>query len=281
MRALGRIGQPLTGGTYRPRRRLRAPRWLLIALSISLVAVVWVAVTANRQVGAEPPASIAAGQIPARPAGVDQVSRSGRVAQAGSLALADGLQMTVPHRKPLLIAFSEANFVEALALTPTGRLAGNGNPTNFTAPPDVEGPDYRVLPSRGQSRPATSAVNVVVPLGDDIVAPVSGTVTSVTEYPLYGNVRDWRVEIRPDGREDLAVVLVHLLKPRVRVGDTVAAGRTPIGVARLLPVRSPVDAFTDGEHPHTHIEVKPAVAAEPIDPNQPATPADGEPTTAP
>lgn len=270
MRTLGRIGQPLSGGTYRPRRRLRAPRWLMVVLGISLLAVVWLGVSANRQVGAEPEQSVAARAVPARPDSAG-ASRSARTAPV--FATVDGLDLALPHSRPKVVAFHEASRAEALELAPVGVLAGNDNPTSFTPPADAAGPAYRVLSSRGRARPATSAIDVAVPLGDAAAAPVTGTVRAVTEYPLYGRVRDWRVEITPEGRPDLTVVLIHLLRPTVDVGDTVTAGQTPIGVARLLPFASHVDYVLDQRHPHVHMEVKPASEADPIDPNEPAQPA--------
>lgn len=270
MRTLGRVGQPLSGGTYRPRRRLRAPRWLLMSLVFALLAMVWLGVSANRQVGALPEQTVAAGTVPQRPTGSD-ASRSDRV--AATFASVEGLELALPHGSPKALAFSEASRAEALELAPIGVLAGNDNAGNFTAPADATGPSYRVLASLGRARPATSAVDIAVPLGDAAAAPVTGTVRSVTEYPLFGRVRDWRVEISPEGRPDLTVVLVHLLRPTVDVGETVTAGETPIGVVRLLPFASAVDNVMDQRHPHIHVEVKPASESEPIDPNQPAEPA--------
>ena len=270
MRTLGRVGQPLSGGTYRPRRRLRAPRWLIVALGVSMLAVVWLGFSANRQVEAQPEQAVAAAAVPARPDAAD-TSRSARTAAV--FATVDGLQLALPHGRPKALAFHEASRAEALELIPVGVLAANDNPSNFTAPADTTGPAYRVLSSRGRARPATSAIDVAVPLGDAAAAPVTGTVKAVTEYPLYGRVRDWRVEITPEGRPDLTVVLIHLLRPTVNVGDTVTAGSTSVGVARLLPFASHVDYVLDQRHPHVHIEVKPASEAEPIDPNEPAQPA--------
>ena len=270
MRTLGRVGQPLSGGTYRPRRRLRAPRWLLVTLGLSLLAVVWLGVSANRQVGALPEQVAAAGAIPQRPT-TGEVSRSTR--SAAVFASVEGLDLALPHGNPRVVAFSEASRAEALELAPVGVLLANDNADNFTAPADAPGPSYRVLASGGRARPATSAIDVAVPLGDAAAAPVTGTVHSVTEYPLYGRVRDWRVEITPEGRPDLTIVLVHLLRPTVKVGQAVTAGETPIGVVRLLPFASAVDDVMDTRHPHVHIEVKPASESEPIDPNKPAEPA--------
>jgi len=281
MRALGRVGQPLSGGTYRPRRRLRVPRVVVVAVATALVAAVWVAFVANQQVAptADAAAPVTAATVPERPA-ADQASRSRTpAAQATLMATADGLELAVPHRNPILVAFHEASRVDAMELAPVGTLIANDNPTRFSPPPDADGAPYRVLSSRGRARPATSAADIVVPLGDSVVAPVTGTVAAVTEYPLYGRIRDWRVEIVPQGRPDLTVVLIHLLRPAVEVGDLVTMGDTAIGAARLLPMDSHVDYVTDEKQPHVHMEVKPSVAAEPIDPNAPALPVD--PTSAP
>jgi hypothetical protein len=273
MRALGRIGQPLSGGTYRPRRRFRAPRWAVIAVVVLLGALIWVGAAANREAVADHGTTVAA-SIPPRPAG-STTSRSADRGVAGqSFAVVDDLALTLPHRNPVTIAFHEASRAEALEMAPVGRLQANDNATRFTAPADVAGPEYRVLSSRGRAAAATSAVDIVVPLGDSVAAPVTGKVTQVTEYPLYGQVRDWRVEITPQGRPDLTVVVIHLLRPSVSVGDPVTAGRTPLGVVRLLPFVSHVDYGADDRQPHAHFEVKPSVEAAPIDPNEPAIPAD-------
>ena len=274
MRTLGRIGQPLSGGTYRPRRRLRAPRWLTVTLGVGLLALVWVAVTANQQVDPVPVAAAPLrSDIPVRPAVDGRVSRSGRQA-ATPFASVDDLALALPHARPAAVAFHEANQVEALALVPTGRLVANDNATRFTPPVDTTGPQYRVLSSRGRPRPPTSAVDIVVPSGDSVVSPVDGTVTSVTEYPLYGKVQDWRVEITPTARPDLTVVMIHLLEPAVGIGSKVVAGQTPVAEPRLLPFDSHVDYVLDAKQPHVHLEVKPSVETVPIDPNEPARPAE-------
>lgn len=275
MRTLGRIGQPLSGGTYRRRRRrLRAPRWLVAILVAAVAGLLWLGVAANRQVEAVQPGRAVAADLRPRPAMIDRASRSNqRTAAADVFASVEQLNLVVPHAAPHAIAFHEASEAEALALEPVGTLLANDNATRFSPPPDTDGPPYRVLSSRGRARPPTSAVDIVVSVGDAVASPVSGTVKEVTEYPLYGRIRDWRVEITPEGRPDLTVVVIHLLRPSVEVGEKVDAGVTPMGVVRLLPFESHVDYVTSDQQPHAHIEVKPSVDDGPIDPNAPALPA--------
>lgn len=274
MRTLGRIGQPLSGGSYRPRRRLRAPRWLVGALVAVLLVVLWAGVSASRQVDASDTDVATVADVPSRPTGQTQVSRSVNRKGSPPFAAVGGLNLVVPHHAPLTVAFHEASHTEALELLPLGQLLANDNTTRFDPPTDMAGAEYRVLSSRGRAAPPTSAVDVVVPLGDGVVAPVTGTVTAVTEYPLYGRTRDWRVEITPADRPDLTVVLIHLLRPSVDVGDQVIAGQSPIAVARLLPFDSHVDYVSDEKQPHVHLEVKASVEPGPLDPNAPALPAD-------
>jgi murein DD-endopeptidase MepM/ murein hydrolase activator NlpD len=301
IRALGRLGDAMRGstgrrrrrsrisirrdsGAYVARRRGRVPRPVLWGLAVAALVVLWVGFAASRQAEQVPVAAAGAQEqvqpVPERPVAAegDRASRSEEralpAAASQAFAAIGALQLVLPHPQPLTVAFHEASRPEALALQPIGRLAGNDNPTKFSAPADVDGPDYRILSSRGRARPATSAVDVAVPASSIVAAPVSGTVVEVREYALYGKIRDWRVVIEAADRPDLHVVLVHLHEPQVAVGDVVTAGQTPLAVVRQLPFASHVDYVTDDPHPHTHIEVKPGTAAEPLDPNAPAVSAD-------
>lgn len=271
-------------GAFVSRRRTRVPRGVLWALVAVSAAVVWVGMAASRQ--ADPRVALATipaapapldgttGDIPRRLAGTDRASRAGGAElpalDGGVFAGIDGLALRLPHPRPLYVGFHEASRPESLALDPVGRLIANDNPTKFTPGEDRPGPSYRVLSSRGRARPATSAVDIVLPEGSLVAAPVDGTVVEVRDYALYGRLRDWRVVIEPEGRPDLQIVLIHLERPRVRPGDRVVAGSTPLATVRLLPMPSHVDYVLNERHPHVHLEVKPAVAPEPYDPNAPA-----------
>jgi hypothetical protein len=285
MRALGRLGRPVHVGSRRSRaprlavrragtatvatRRPRVPRWAQMALAAVVLAIAYLGVIAAGQTEDAPAASgttIAAADAtrsaaPARPtsASADRSSRSDRAA-AEAFAAVDGLRLTLPHPAPLSVAFHEANRPEALPMDPRGTLEANDNATRYIAPADGDGPAYRILSSRGRGRPATSAVDIVLPDGSLANAPVTGTVREVKRYTLSGTLSDWRVVIEPDARKDLHVVVIHLHEPQVHVGDRVTAGTSPLGVARLLPFTSQVDYVVGEKHPHVHLEVKPATA---------------------
>lgn len=174
----------------------------------------------------------------------------------------------LPAAAAVLVAWHEASTVRSLALDPIGRLRDNGNPTRFSAPaplpdgPDV-GVDYDVQVSRGRSAGPTSAADVVLADREPVLAPVTGTVTEVRPYLLYGRYDDVRIELRPDDAPELGVVLIHVTRPAVVVGQRVAVGDRLAAAARLLPFRSIVDRATEPERfGHVHVELQPAGPSE-------------------
>lgn len=174
------------------------------------------------------------------------------------LATVAGLELHAPHPDPVLVAFHEALAPVSLPMAPAGRLTVNDHPF-WEGPENAAnrtGASYRVLATRGREGAATSAVDVVVPDGATITAPVTGTVSEVRDYALYGEHPDVRVAIRPDGAPGLEVVLVHLEDAVVDAGDRVVVGGSPLATARQLPFSSHVDAFVPEPLPHAHLEVK-------------------------
>jgi hypothetical protein len=267
------------GGSY-VCRRSRVPRSVTIVLTILVLGLAWVGTAASTQtdpviVDDRAPTTAAAVTAPpaaGRPAAIPISTRSSSPPVFASVR---DLDLHLPHEDPVAVAFHEASQHEALALRPRGRLFANDNASEFSAPADLAGPGYRVLSSRGRGTEPTSAVDIVVPRGGVVSAPVTGQVVEVRRYPLYQRLMDWRIVIEPEGAPGLEVVLIHLEDPQVRVGQRVTAGATQLATVRLLSFDSQIDYVTDRHLPHTHIEVKPV--AELIDPAAPAVqPAAGD-----
>lgn len=184
------------------------------------------------------------------------------------LARAGELELWLPAAEPLVVAFHEASHVSAGPLDPIGVLADDRNTTRTDLPADDDaGGPYLVLSSRGRAAGPTSAVDVVLLEGTAVLSPVTGTVSDVREYLLYGRHRDVRVEIVPEARPDLRVVIIHVDGVTVDAGDRVDAGVSPLAAtARLLPFASHVDRETEPErHPHVHLEVGPVDRPRPGD----------------
>lgn len=105
-----------------------------------------------------------------------------------------------------------------------------------------------------------SAADVGAAAGTVVYAPVDGQVVKVKKYKLYGRCDDYEIHIKPTGRDDIDVVLIHVDKVAVRAGDEVRGGLTQVGVVRklydkthhqLADYMSP----TEGKGDHVHIQL--------------------------
>lgn len=207
-------------------------------------------------------------------AGVGAAPPGAPVARMGIVARVEGIELVNPAPAATVLGFHEAAGPGPLPLTPAyvrvDHNADRPKPRPMGAAPDDDAVELIVLPSRGRPAEATTAMDVAVPEGAPVVSPVSGTVLSVDRYMLYGQAEDHIVRIAPDGRPDLAVKLVHIVSPRVAVGERVEAGRTPLAAgAKLLPFSSQIDRFTEerglGIGPHVHLEVERITGTSPVE----------------
>jgi murein DD-endopeptidase MepM/ murein hydrolase activator NlpD len=114
----------------------------------------------------------------------------------------------------------------------------------------------RLWRSNRRGEPDTAA-DVGADAGTPVYAPVSGTVVSAAPYLLYGKYDDVRIAIRPDGRDDIDVVLIHIESPLVRDGDRVEAGVTRIASVRRMADKMDLQlgqyAANGGDHVHLQI----------------------------
>jgi hypothetical protein len=179
-------------------------------------------------------------------------------------ATAGGVPVRLVSAEPVVVAFHEASYEDAMALRPTGVCGRCRNTTKFTPPPPRD-PSlrYLVTHSRGRDTPATSAADIVLPRDTAVLSPVDGTVARVHRYRLYRTYPDVRVEIVPDAAPERLVVLLHLGAVRLRRGERVVASVTVLGTPRRLPFESQVDRYVRGRYPHVHLEVKDAPPARP------------------
>ena len=118
-----------------------------------------------------------------------------------------------------------------------------------------------VMPSRGRAAGPSTAMDIAVAPDEVVHAPVTGTVTKVVPYALYGRVDDLMLVLEPEDRPDLRLHVLHVDSPLVQVGDRVEAGRTPLAArARALPFPSQIDPVTEAEvgtaTPHVHLELR-------------------------
>jgi hypothetical protein len=265
-------------------RRRRRRRWVAAAL---VVAVVGVGYGLSGVRAADPPpavldardedASSASDEAASRPREPVEPPDAGEVAgepevtvpATPPLARLGDLELRLPVAAPIIVGYHEAATVSAIGVTPVGRLSEDRNTTRTDLPADAAvGSPYLVLTSRGRSAGPTSAVDVVLEPDVPVLAPVTGRVADVRSYLLYGAHQDLRIELIPDGRPDLRLVLIHLDGAEVAIGDRVTAGITPIArTARRFTFSSHVDRETEPDrYPHVHMELQPVDAPRPGDP---------------
>jgi biotin carboxyl carrier protein len=94
--------------------------------------------------------------------------------------------------------------------------------------------------------------------GTPVIAPVTGTVMRIRPYKLYGRVDDFEFHLRPDGFNDVDVVVLHVTNPCVAEGDRVVAGVTQIAqVRKLTGLISGLQlrSYTVEGGDHTHVQV--------------------------
>ena len=154
---------------------------------------------------------------------------------------ADPLPLAAPSLETVGYGYHESLFRTAIGMRPL----------------PVDGPRQVVMSSRGRGTGSTTSVDVVIPDGDRIVAPITGTVVAVVRYRLYCESLDWKVVIRPRARPDLRVLVLHMGRPSAQKGDEVTAGVSGIGRARSgdFPNAQKNRYFPAG-YPHVHIEVE-------------------------
>ncbi|MBS3956423.1 MAG: M23 family metallopeptidase [Clostridiales bacterium] len=137
----------------------------------------------------------------------------------------------------------------------TGRVPARVD-TGATEPRILGGTVLRMWRS-SRPGPPNTAVDIGAAPGSVVFAPISGTITAITPYSLYGEHDDIEIHIQPTGRADLDLVMIHVENISVSVGDQVLAGVTPIARVRLLSDRidHQLGQYCTSPGDHVHIQL--------------------------
>lgn len=119
-----------------------------------------------------------------------------------------------------------------------------------------DGSVIRLWRSNRRGAPDT-AIDCGADPGTDVVSPVSGVVVAVRPYRLYGRYDDFEIHIRPDGFDDLDLVLIHVEGVSVKAGDHVEGGITRIARVRKMSDNTDLQlaAYTRNGGDHVHIQL--------------------------
>lgn len=166
------------------------------------------------------------------------------------------LLLPVAARDVTIIAYQPLSDERAVALSPIGDQANaNALVRFFRGVFSAEAPvRYYLLPG-GIGAPTSSVLIGALP-GSPITAPVSGIVTAVKSYKLYGKYDDVQIDIRPEEMSGITVSLLFVDDPVVTIGEVVTAGKTQLGKVRECPegLGASLAFYTHDSGAHVHIQ---------------------------
>ena len=111
-----------------------------------------------------------------------------------------------------------------------------------------------------------TSVDVGARAGTVVYAPVTGTVVKIRTYSLFDLIDDYELHIQSPDHPELDIVVLHIDKLTVEVGDKVVAGCTRIAVVRDIGdvIDNNLSNFTEPPDPgnHCHVQVNDATRKE-------------------
>jgi hypothetical protein len=145
------------------------------------------------------------------------------------------LLLPVKADEVTIIAYQPISDERAVALTPIGDKINANAFVRFFRNIFAGEASVRYYQLEGADGPATSSVLVGAAPGTPVFAPLTGVVTRVEEYFLFGRYQDVRIDIRPEKMGGLTVSIMFIEDPAVSIGDSVTAGKTQLGKVRQCP----------------------------------------------
>lgn len=158
-----------------------------------------------------------------------------------------------------IVAYHSLSDERAYSLSPIGSqvnssVVSRGLERVFSGDASVR---YYLLKGSGRSVAETAAVDVGAAPGTPITAPISGRVSAVKPYLLYGKYEDVQIDIQPEGLSGVELSLLFVDEPAVTIGQTVVAGKTQLGKVRAPQgdLGQKLSKHTHDSGSHVHLEV--------------------------
>ena len=258
-----------TARRRRQQRALRRRRFVLICLALvaSLALGGWLASRTGRASRANAQEPGGASATMARSSVSAQAQETPDPTPLFASYKDVGLKVPVPIEHLNDIAFHQASYSYARHLSTTlptfatdsaSKKRGTGRTAAQNVANDqgwLQGAVLRLW--RDRPGKPDSAADVGALPGTQVLAPVSGSVLLVKPYKLYGKYDDVQVHIRPEGHDDLDLVMIHVADPQVVAGDVVVGGVTQVGRVRKLSnrMRLQLGDYTTGTGDHVHVQL--------------------------
>ena len=87
----------------------------------------------------------------------------------------------------------------------------------------------------GGGSSSTAGLDIGAVPGSPVVSPVDGKVVAMKKYRILGRYDDVEMHIQLSRDPSLLLVVTHLARPQVAVGEVVARGETVLGDVRGFP----------------------------------------------
>jgi len=212
------------------RNQIRRRRVVALVVLVTLISLaIWVAYAIPGQTPARVPAGAA---VPTFGRGVDPD-------EAVVVARADAVDILLPvaREATTAIAYHPVDNADAVPFAPIGDRLGGGDLGQRLA--DIfaggGGVQYYLMGGTGrETSSSTSGLDIGAVPGSTVVSPVDGKVTAIKEYKILGRYVDWEVDIRLAGDPSLLLMITHLEKPKVEIGEVVEGGDTALASVRGL-----------------------------------------------
>jgi hypothetical protein len=155
-----------------------------------------------------------------------------------------------------IIAYQPVSTERAVGFSPMGDQANSNALVRFFRGIFAGAPSVRYYRLSGQGGTGTGAILVGAAPGCAVTAPVSGTVTAVKRYKLYGKYDDVQVDISPEAMSGITFSLIFIEDPVVTIGEVVTAGKTALGKVRECPVElgKQLSVFTHDSGSHVFMQ---------------------------
>ena len=218
-------------GRVHRRRRLRlAVAFAVLCLIVAGIVIAVSASGSTKQVTAED-MLVGGTQAPSAP-----VAPNGEDHPAFARLGNRNLLLPVSAGDATVIAYQAVSDERAVAVTPIGERANANALVRFLRRIFSSQPLVRYYTLPGPAGKPTTSVMIGAPAGSPVYAPISGSVTAVKEYLLYGKYEDVQIDIQPEQTSNVTVSLLLVSDPVISIGDVVTAGKTVLGKVRDCPV---------------------------------------------
>ena len=122
---------------------------------------------------------------------------------------------------------------------------------------NTNGPKYVMLERSVRNGKKTSAVDIGAKAGIIVRAPLSGEVTLVRKYKLYGYIDDFEIHITPTGYKDRHLVIIHISDIAVAKNDLIKRNKTALGKVRNLSkyFKPQLKDYSKENGDHAHMQI--------------------------